>query len=80
LADEGHDYGPSKRAAMYRFMAKRLGLNLNAVTGPDGIDESDCTVDPKSLEVFNEEHPRPAYALKDEAEVVQALEQAKGRK
>jgi dienelactone hydrolase len=81
LPDEGHDYGPSKRAAMYRFMAKRLRLNLKAITNPDGtIDESDATVDPKSLEVFNEEHPRPAYALKDEAEVVTALDQAKGKK
>lgn len=81
LPDEGHDYGPSKRAAMYRFMAKKLRLNLKAISNPDGtIDESDATVDPKSLEVFNDEHPRPAYALKDEAEVVHALEQAKGKK
>ena len=33
LADEGHDYGPSKRAAMYRFVADKLGLNLAAVQG-----------------------------------------------
>ena len=81
LPEEGHDYGPSKRAAMYRFMAKRLGLNLKAVTKPDGtFDESDATVDPISLQVFNDEHPRPAYALKGDAEVFRALEEAKGKK
>jgi len=31
LATEGHDYGPSKRAAMYRFVAEHLKLNLAAV-------------------------------------------------
>ncbi len=80
LANEGHDYGPSKRAAMYRFMAKRLGLNLEAVTTAAGaIDESDTTVDDKSLQVFTAEHPRPAYALKDGAAIAGALEAAKSK-
>jgi hypothetical protein len=78
LADEGHDYGPSKRDAMYRFMAKHLGLNLKAVLTSDGkIDESDATVDPRTLQVFTENHPRPSDALKDSAEVAAALESAK---
>ena len=77
LADEGHDYGPSKREAMYGFMARRLRLNLRAVTTPDGkIDESNTTRDEKSLEVFTAEHPRPAYALKDGAAVLAALQAA----
>ena len=47
LPDEGHDYGPSKRDAMYRFMARHLRLNLAAVETPDGkIDESDTTLEP----------------------------------
>jgi hypothetical protein len=29
LPHERHDYGPSKRAAMYRFVAERFGLNLS---------------------------------------------------
>jgi dienelactone hydrolase len=78
LAGEGHDYGPSKREAMYRFMAKRLGLNLKAVTTPEGkIDESETTVDAESLGVFTADHPRPAYALKDGPAVAQALAAAK---
>ena len=41
LADEQHDYGPNKRAAVVRFLARELGLDLACVTEPDGsIDES----------------------------------------
>ncbi len=78
LPDEGHDYGPSKREGMYRFMAKHLRLNLKAMLTSDGkIDESDTNLDPKSLQVFTEDHPRPSYALKDSAEVAAALQRAK---
>jgi len=77
LPEEGHDYGPSKREAMYRFMAKHLGLNLKAVMADGKFDESETTLDAKSLAVFNEAHPRPAYALKDGTEVAAALEIAR---
>jgi hypothetical protein len=60
-------------------MAKHLGLNLKAVTADGKIDESDAELDPKSLTVFSEGHPRPAYALKDGAEVAAALEAARIR-
>ncbi len=41
FAEEGHDYGTSKRMAAYPFFARHLGLDLKRVTGPDGaIDES----------------------------------------
>ena len=66
--EEGHDYGISKRMAMYPFMAKYLGLDLSKVTNKKGvIDESTCTVEPyEKLYVFgdNEEH-LPAHAIKD---------------
>ena len=72
LPDEGHDYGPSKREAMYRFMARHLPLNLRAVETADGkIDESETTLDPAALAVFTPDHPRPAYALKDGTELLQ---------
>ena len=81
LADEGHDYGPSKREAMYRFMAKHLRLNLKNAMTPDGrIDESDTLVDEKQITVFTPEHPRPAYALKDGAEIAGALAAARGKR
>jgi dienelactone hydrolase len=77
LSEEVHDYGPSKRNAMYRFMAKHLQLNLKAVEKADGtFDESDTTVDSAELAVFTPEHPRPAYALKDGTEILAALKAA----
>lgn len=46
LPKETHDYGPSKRQAMYEFMAKNLGLNLTAAEDKAGkLDESRVTVE-----------------------------------
>src|SRR4029077_2942597 len=75
LPDEGHDYGPSKRAAMYRFMAERLGLNLAAVQNSDRkIDESAITIEKAGpMHVFNETDALPARALHDAAAVERAL-------
>jgi uncharacterized protein len=63
--DEDHDYGPSKRQAAYRFLAKHLGLNLSRVQGPDGgIDESFFVPeDYKDLLVFGPDNPRPPNAV-----------------
>jgi hypothetical protein len=75
LANEQHDYGPSKRQAMYRFLAKQFKLNLAAAEKPDGtLDESKVTFeDPKLMDVWNDAHPVPANALKTVAEVEAAL-------
>jgi hypothetical protein len=43
--DEKHDYGPSKRMAVYPFMAKHLGLDLNRVRKDGVVDESFITVE-----------------------------------
>ena len=81
LSDEGHDYGPSKREAMYRFMAKHLRLNLKNGMTPDGrIDESDTFLDEKLITVFTTAHPRPAYALKDSSEIAGAIAAARGKR
>ncbi|GAB4048510.1 alpha/beta hydrolase family protein [Spirosoma litoris] len=64
LATEGHDYGPNKRMAAYRFLAKYLKLDLNRVQKDGQIDEMPNTVLPASdLQVFTAEHPRPARAV-----------------
>ena len=65
--DEGHDYGPSKRAAAYRFLAKHFGLNLAAAKNPAGkIEESTVKVlSEDDLRVFTPENPRPSYAVTD---------------
>lgn len=64
LPTEGHDYGPSKRDAAYRFLAKYLKLDLNRVMKEGKIDETSNTVLPATdLQVFTAEHPRPARAV-----------------
>jgi len=74
LPNEGHDYGLSKRAGAYRFLAKHLELSLDKVTKPDGsIDESDIVIEaPKTMRVFTPQRPRPTHAVKG-AEAIEAL-------
>ena len=69
LADEGHDYGYSKRIAAYEFLAKHLGLSVVTVKKPDGsFDESLVTIEEqKNMYVFDDNHPRPANAVKPDA-------------
>jgi hypothetical protein len=82
FADEGHDYGSTKRLPVYKFLARYLHLNLKAAVKDDGgLDESDSAIDPPdSLRVWTAEHPMPAYALKDTAAVAEALEKANAPK
>ena len=71
LANEKHDYGYSKRIAMYDFMARHLGLNLNAVKDKSGkIDESKVTIEKyDKLLVFGKNGKMPENALKNPEEV-----------
>ncbi len=75
LPEEGHDYGPSKRIAVYRFLATHLGLDLSAVQGKNGLlDESKVTVEtPDKLHVFNGDYPIPERALRDPAAIEASL-------
>jgi len=63
---EGHDYGMTKRAAVYPFIAKHLKLDLSIILDGIGkIDESFVTFKQrKDMKVFTEANPRPAYAIK----------------
>lgn len=46
FADEGHDFGPSKRMAVYPFIAKHLQMDISRIKDPSGnIDESGVTVE-----------------------------------
>lgn len=74
LAQEDHDYGPSKREAVYRFLASRLGLDLERVLLEGRIDEKPNTVlEPDALRVFTPEHTRPANAIIGNEEVGKLL-------
>ena len=67
LPDEGHDYGPSKRQALYAFLSKQLRLDLSAVLNDQGqVDESHAlVVAAERLAVFSSATPallRPTLA------------------
>jgi dienelactone hydrolase len=76
FASEGHDYGPSKRQAMYRFIAKHFKLDVARLQNPPGeIDETPVAVRPKSeLQVFTPEHPRPNSPLTDPDAIIAQLD------
>lgn len=82
LPKEEHDYGYSKRLAVYRFFAKRLGLSLTGLALPDGgVNESDIVIETTdSLCVFSADHPRPAHALVGSQAIAQALRRERGEK
>ena len=64
---EGHDYAYSKRQPVYEFMARYLGLDLEAVRGSDGkVDESGIVFeDEPAFYVFGEKGEKlPSDAVK----------------
>ena len=65
LPEEGHDYGPSKRQAAYKFLAKHLKLNIEPLLQLDGsVDESFFVEEAYAdLLVFGPENPRPKNAV-----------------
>ncbi len=66
LPTEKHDYGPSKRQAAYPFLAKHLGLKIEAIPQKGGcLDESFVTVETyEQLLVFDDQNPWPLDAVK----------------
>ncbi len=75
LPTEGHDYGPSKREAVYRFIAAQFGLDLAPALDAAGkIDESRVTIERHvPLHVFNDEFPLPTRAPRDIAVIERTL-------
>ncbi|PTY05938.1 acetylxylan esterase [Opitutaceae bacterium EW11] len=73
--EEGHDYGRSKREAVYRFVAERFGLDASAVKDTSGaIDESPVSVESAdSMHAFSRAHPLPSNALHGATAVENAL-------
>jgi dienelactone hydrolase len=74
LHGEGHDYGYSKRSAVYPFFAFHLGLSYKKLPYDNGFDESFVTILPaEELYVFDEEHQRPSDALIGDEAVMEYL-------
>lgn len=68
LATEKHDFGPSKRNAVYAFFAKHLQMwPRPEVSATISIET------PEVMEVFSATHPRPAHAVQGSAEVAKAF-------
>jgi uncharacterized protein len=68
---EKHGYDYSKRAAAYPFLAKHLGLDLSKVLNKDGsLNEQGIVIeDQKTLYCFDEKHPFPENAIKNNDDV-----------
>ncbi|MFI5157330.1 MAG: acetylxylan esterase [Sphingobacteriales bacterium] len=50
LPNEGHDYGPSKRNALYKFVAKNFDLVIHKIEDKNGnIDESEVTIEKEPM-------------------------------
>ena len=67
LPEEGHDYGVSKRVALYYFLVQHLGLNAIAVKNKEGkFDESGVTIEQyPAMYVFGDKGENlPANAIK----------------
>ena len=78
---EGHGYEYSKRLPMYKWMARHLKLDMDAVALPGGgVDEADTVIeDEASLHVWTKEHPRPAGAPVGTEAVQKVLEAQKAK-
>ncbi len=74
LPEEAHDFGPSKRKAVYEFFAKHLRMAGNEFAAPEKAvvgndkplpeDLTRITIEPpERMQVFSADHPRPANAL-----------------
>jgi len=66
LPNDKHGYDINKRAAVYPFLAKYLGLDLSKAMNPDGTVREDMIVieDQKALYPFDEKHPFPASGIR----------------
>ena len=50
LPNDKHDFGPSKRFPLYRFIARKFGLDIKRIEDKDGnIDESKVTVEKEPM-------------------------------
>ena len=75
LPNEKHDYGHSKRQAVYAFLIKRLQLNAHGLVNADTVDERGSAVlSQQDLTVFGPGHAsRPKGAVMGDSAVMSLL-------
>ena len=68
---EKHGYDYNKRAAVYPFLAKHLGLDLSKAENPDGsLKEEGIVIEKqKALYPFDEKHPFPERGIRKNNDV-----------
>jgi len=80
LPEEDHDFGPSKRKAVYEFFAEHLRMNPNEFSAPEKLTTKrreampeDLTrihiEPPERMQVFSVDHPQPTSAVQGSDEV-----------
>ncbi len=70
LPDDQHGYGFSKRAAVYPFLARHLGLDLSMATDAAMLEEGIVIEDIGDLYPFDDEHPVPTNLIRHNDDVV----------
>jgi len=75
LADEGHDYGFSKRVAVYEFIARRFCLDrdVELERGGQQVPEQVTIEGEEALRIWTPDHPRPESALTGTEQIARAL-------
>jgi dienelactone hydrolase len=73
LATEIHDYGYSKRVAVYNFFAHHLKLNNRNIPYNNGYKEDFVKILSPELRVFDKNHPMPSNALMGDQAVMDYL-------
>ncbi len=69
LENEKHDFGLSKRNAVYQFFAEHLNFKVT----PEDLKQIVIET-PEQMSVFNSTHPHPVTAARGDKEVTQAFE------
>jgi hypothetical protein len=70
LPDDQHGYDFNKRAAVYPFLAKHLGLDLSMAMDANLLEKGIVIEDIEDLYPFDEKHPFPGNLIRDNDDVV----------
>ena len=74
LPGEKHDYGYSKRVAVYNFLGHHLGISPGKLPYDNGYREDFVKIlEPDQLKVFDPDHPLPDHALQGDDAVMDYL-------
>jgi dienelactone hydrolase len=70
LPDDQHGYDFNKRAAVYPFLARHLGLDLSMAMDANQLEEGIVIEEIEDLYPFDEKHPFPENLIRDNDDVV----------